>query len=237
MSLNISGSVVTSTVAKSIQTTNIVSRGLILYLDAASANSYPGTGTGWYDLTGNLRNGTLVNSPTYSSDNGGNIALNGSNQCVQFGSFFTYNYFTISLWVNAGSSQAQYADIIDNNHTGVQNFVCQQNSTNTNQYAFDIIGSSNYSSTGFFTLTANTWTNLSFTFDGSVIRGYKNTTLFGTGGSMTPNWVSPYLRLGQWGGGGRNWNGKYGSFMIYDRALTSTEILQNYNIQKSRFGL
>lgn len=237
MPLNISGSVVTDVVAKSMQTTNIVKRGLVLHLDAASTNSYPGTGTGWYDLTGNLRNGTLVNTPTYSSNNGGNIALNGSNQCVELGTFFTYNTFTISLWVNPGSTQAQYADIIDNNHTGTRNFVCQQNSTNLNQYAFDVIGSSTYSSTGFFTLTANIWTNLSFTFDGSVVRGYLNSSLFGTGGSCTPNWSSQYLRLGQWGGGGRNWNGKYGNFMIYDRALTSTEILQNYNTQKSRFGL
>jgi hypothetical protein len=237
MPLDITGNIVTNTVAKSIQTTNIVRRGLVTYLDASSTNSYPGTGTGWYDLTGYLRNGTLVNSPTYSSDNGGNIALNGSNQCVQLGTFFTYNNFTISLWVSAGGSQVQYADIIDNNHSGTQNLVCQQNSNNLNQYAFDVIGSSTYSSTGFFTLSTNTWTLLTFTFDGSVVRGYLNASLFGTGGSMTPNWVSPNLRLGQWGGGGRNWNGKYGNFMIYDRPLTVTEILQNYNTQKGRFGL
>jgi hypothetical protein len=51
MPLNISGSVVTDVVAKSMQTTNIVKRGLVLHLDAASTSSYPGTGTGWYDLT------------------------------------------------------------------------------------------------------------------------------------------------------------------------------------------
>jgi hypothetical protein len=237
MPLNISGSVVTDVVAKSIQTTNIVRRGLVVHLDASSNSSYSGTGTGWYDLTGNLRNGTLVNSPTYSSNNGGNISLNGSNQCVELGTFFTYNSFTISLWVSAAGTQNQYADIFDNNHTGTRNMVCQQNSNNLNEYAFDVIGSSTYSSTGFFTLSTNTWTHLSFTFDGSVVRGYLNASLFGTGGSMTPNWSSQYLRLGQWGGGGRNWNGKYGNFMVYDRALSSTEISQNYNIQKSRFGL
>lgn len=237
MSLNISGSIITDTIVKSIQTTNIINRGLVVHLDAASTSSYSGTGTGWYDLTGNVYNGTLINSPTYSSTNGGSIGLNGSNQCVELGSFFTYNYFTISLWVNAGSTQTQYADIIDNAHTGIRNFVCQQNSTNTNQYAFDVIGSSTYSSTGFFTLTANTWTHLVFTFDNDKVRGYINGTIFATGGSCTPNWTSQYLRLGQWNGGGRNWNGKYGNCMIYNRELSSTEVLHNYNVQKSRYGL
>jgi hypothetical protein len=216
---------------------NIITRGLVLHLDASALESYPVSGTSWFNITGNTNNGTLVNNPIYSSNNGGDISLNGSNQCVELGTFFTYNSFTISLWVNAAGTQNQYADIFDNNHTGTRNMVCQQNSNNLNQYAFDVIGSSTYSSTGFFTLSTNTWTYLSFTFDGSVVRGYLNASLFGTGGSMTPNWSSQYLRLGQWGGGGRNWNGKYGNFMIYDRALSSTEITQNYNVQKGRFGL
>lgn len=237
MSLNISGSVVTNTMVKTIQTTSIIKRGLVVHLDATSTSSYSGTGTGWYDLTGNLYNGTLINSPTYSSDNGGYIQLNGSNQCVELGSFFTYNYFTISTWLNAGSSQTTYADIFDNNHTGTRNMVCQQNGSTLNQYAFDVIGSSTYSSTGFFTLPTNTWTLLTLTFDGSVVRGYLNGSIFATGGSCTPNWTSQYLRLGQWGGGGRNWNGKYGNFMIYNRQLSSAEILENYNIQKSKYGL
>jgi hypothetical protein len=216
---------------------SIVRTGLVLHLDASALESYPGSGTSWFNISGNINNGTLVNSPTYSSNNGGDISLNGSNQCVELGTFFTYNSFTISLWVSAAGTQNQYADIFDNNHTGTRNMVCQQNSNNLNQYAFDVIGSSTSSSTGFFTLSTNTWTHLSFTFDGSVVRGYLNGSMFATGGSCTPNWSSQYLRLGQWGGGGRNWNGKYGNFMIYDRPLTATEILQNYNIQKGRFGL
>ena len=210
MGLNVGGYEVNSSVAKSFGYNDIINNGLKVYLEASATESYPTNGATWYDIIGNY-NGTLNNSPTYNSGLDENIQLNGSNQSVDLGSFFTYNYFTISLWVNAGSSQ--------------------------NQYDFTVIGASNYSTTGFFTLTANTWTHLSFTFDNDKVRGYINSSIFGTGASCTPNWTSQYLRLGQWGGGGRNWNGKYGNLMIYDRALTATEISHNYNIQKSRFGL
>jgi hypothetical protein len=235
MGLNVGGYEVNSSVAKSFGYNDIIKNGLVVYLEAGATESYPGSGSTWFDIMG-YTNGSLISSPTYNTGVDENIELNGSN-CIELGSFFTYNYFTICLWVKAGSSQAQYADIFDNNHTGSRNMVCQQNSTNTNQYGFSVIGASNASDVGLFTLTSGVWTYLTFTFDGSVGRGYINGSLYGTGGSCTPNWSSQYFRLGQWGGGGRNWNGKYGNFKVYDRALTSTEILHNYNIQKGRFGL
>lgn len=235
MGLNVGGYEVNSSVAKSFIYNDIIKNGLVVYLEASATESYPGSGSTWYDIMG-FNNGSLISSPTYNSGLDENIELNGGNS-IELGSFFTYNYFTISLWVKPGSTQTTYADIFDNNHTGSRNMVCQQNSTNTNQYGFSVIGASTSSNVDLFTLTANTWTHITFTFDGSVARGYTNASLFGTGGSCSTNWSSQYFRLGQWGGGGRNWNGKYGNLMIYDRALTATEILHNYNIQKSRFGL
>jgi hypothetical protein len=61
----------------------VESSALQLYLDAGNASSYPGSGTAWTDLSGNSRNGTLTNGPTYSSDNGGSIVFDGSNDFVQ----------------------------------------------------------------------------------------------------------------------------------------------------------
>lgn len=55
---------------------DIVRSGLVLNLDAAEPASYPGTGTTWYDLSGNGNNGTLVNGPTYNSANGGSNTQN-----------------------------------------------------------------------------------------------------------------------------------------------------------------
>ena len=53
----------------------IVTNGLVLDLDAAKKDSYPGTGTSWRNIAGNSNNGTLTNGPTFNSNNGGSIAL------------------------------------------------------------------------------------------------------------------------------------------------------------------
>jgi hypothetical protein len=209
-------------------------------LDAANVRSYPGSGTSWFDLSGNGRTGTLTNGPTFNSSNSGILNFDGVDDYVVAGNFFNFQTFTINLWVNPASSQTTYADIIDNNHRGDQNWVCQQNISNLNQYEFAVFGSSfQLSSTGLFTLTSNTWVNLTFTYDGTRVRGYNNGTLFATGSSLgtTINYVSQAFNVGRWGNGGRTWNGKYGIVQSYNRALTADEILQNYNATKGRYGI
>lgn len=57
---------------------------LIIYLDAGLSESYGGTGTTWYDLSGNDNHATLVNSPSYSTQNGGMITFNGTTQYADF---------------------------------------------------------------------------------------------------------------------------------------------------------
>jgi hypothetical protein len=237
MPIDVNGFTIISDMAKTFRYKDINTNGLVWYMDAVTLESYPGYGNSWFDMSGTNTFANMQGSPSFNSDNGGSIVLNGSTQYIDVGSFMSYSRFTISLWVYPGSTQVQYADIFDNNHSGTQNFVCQQNVNNTNQYEFVMIGASTFSTTGLFTLTANTWVLLTFTFDGSVVRGYNNGTLFATGGSMTPNYVSPYFRLGNWAGGGRLWNGRYGNCMRYNRNLSATEITQIYNIQKQRFGL
>ena len=55
---------------------------LILCLDAANTNSYPGSGTTWTDMSGKENDGTLTNGPTFSSDDMGSIVFDGSNDYV-----------------------------------------------------------------------------------------------------------------------------------------------------------
>ena len=63
--------------------TDIVTNGLVLFLDANNTNSYPGSGTSWYDLSGNGNTGTLTNGPTFSSVNGGTIVFDGIDKGLQ----------------------------------------------------------------------------------------------------------------------------------------------------------
>jgi hypothetical protein len=219
--------------------TDPVTNGLVLYLDAGNLDSYPGTGTTWYTLAGS-NNGTLNNGVGFNQTNGGVLIFDGVDDYATAGNFFTYQAFTIDLWIKPASSQTTYADIIDNNHRGDQNWVLQQNVSNLNEYNFAVFGSaSQLSATGNFTLTSNTWVNLTFTYDGDKVRGYNNGTLFATGASLgtTINYVSQTFNIGRWDNGGRNWNGQYSVVQSYNRVLSSTEITQNYNYFKGRFGL
>mgnify|MGYP003634681399 FL=1 len=218
----------------------IITDGLVLCLDAADLKSYPGSGTTWTDRSGNTNNVTLVNGVGFGSNNGGVLTFDGVNDHATAGNFFNYQAFTINLWVNPGSTQAQYADILDNNHSGAQNWVLQQNSTTQNQYSFNVFGASYQNSvTGNFNLTAGVWVNLTFTYDGTKVRGYNNGVLFATGGALgtTINYSNQSFNIGRWGAGGRYWEGEYGSLHAYNRTLSDAEIHQNYNTLKSRFEL
>ena len=217
---------------------NIVTDNLTFAIDAGSARSYDGTTT-VTDLSG-TNNVTLANGVTYQSINGGVFSYDGVDDRGSAGNFFTYQAFTINLWVKPGTSQTTYADIIDNNHSGNRNWVCQQNSNTLNQYNFLVFSASGQTSaTGNFNLTASTWVNLTFTYDGDKVRGYNNGVLFATGSSLgtTINYSSQYFYIGRWGGGGRNWKGEYGPLYCYNAALSAAQISQNFNAQKSRFGL
>jgi hypothetical protein len=77
----------------------IVTDGLKLYLDAFNTASYSGTGTTWYDISGNSINATLVSSPTYNVSNGGVFVLDGSTNyfILPNNSILSFSDFTISI--------------------------------------------------------------------------------------------------------------------------------------------
>jgi hypothetical protein len=221
---------------------SLIPSGLVLNLDAGNVASYPGSGTTWTDLIGSGNNGTLVGGPTYNSANGGSIVFDASDDYVNLGSFFTYQNFTISLWVYPGTTQNQYADIFDNSHTGFRSFVLQQDNLNTNVYAFGANDSSGgISGTSAITLTPNVWTNLAFTFTPSDrVIGYVNGAFNSQGalaGGRNITYSEQSLSIARWSLGGRHWNGRVATFSAYNRVLSASEIAQNFNALRSRFGI
>jgi hypothetical protein len=218
---------------------SISTEGLVFYIDTTQTDSYPGTGTVWYDLGIAKSNGTLLNGPAYSSSDGGYISFDGSNDYADFGTFFTYASFTISIWVYPGSTQVQYADIFDNNHTGNRSFVLQQDNLSTNQYSFGVNDASGNISIVYLTLPPNYWTNITFTFTPSDrLKCYINGQFFNQGiaaGGRNVLYSSQSLRLAGWFAGGRNWNGRISNMMAYNRVLSAQEVQQNYNVMQSRY--
>jgi hypothetical protein len=214
---------------------NIARNGLVLNLDAANQKSYPGSGTGWNDLTGNGNNGILTNGPTFNSANGGSIVFDGVDDYVNLSDISNYtNNFTINCWIKINNSGlnviiSKWDTVYTSNRFflfRVNNNILQFYDSNTTLYAGGSISS-------------NIWTNTSFIINGSNSQLYINGSP--SGNQFTPTLIlrsGLNLALGSYSVSLNSFfNGNIANSQIYNRALTSTEVLQNYNAQKSRFNL
>ena len=225
---------------------NIVTDGLVLALDAANKKSYPGTGTTWTDLSGNGNNGTLYNSPTFDSNNGGNLAYDGLNTYAK-GTEIQPNRFTLSTWFKA-------TGVPSNNDSVGATLFCNNPQYYLNKFQFGIshswldqtvifIVQNVQATTAGLTALQNTLYNAVGTYDGFTLKVYINGVLLKTVASTTdpvyPNSGDTSFRIGMWGYSSftRNFNGNIYQTYLYDRALAADEILQNYNATKLRFGL
>ena len=222
----------------------IVTDGLVLALDAASKNSYPGSGTVWNDISGNNNTGSLFNGITFNTGNTGNLFFNSSS--LQYVDFYVPNLgttTTVEIWCNIQNLTNTMVfgwnkyDV----WTGSSNNGLGYNTGNT-----DIYGISN-------TVTAalgclNNWkqyvfemrSDITYTNNKIYINAISQTLsqILGTETAANRNFNSGYGRIGVW-----RTDTSYcmtmncASFKIYNRALSQAEISQNYNAQKSRFNL
>jgi hypothetical protein len=215
----------------------IVTQGLVLALDAASKNSYPGTGNVWTDLSGNNNNGTLVNSPTFNSANGGSIAFNGSTNYVSGNVSIASSPFTIICWVypNVTPSNNVYFSVgsVAGTRTAIHLRLISDTSFLFGLYADDLTVTV-ASVTGKWNCFAVTLTS------GFVQSAYQNGALVGS-----PRTAAGYFtgdttyNIGRWGlsAGTQYINANVATSCVYNRVLSAAEIQQNYNATKSRFDL
>jgi hypothetical protein len=234
----------------------IVTNGLVLYLDAANRKSYPGTGTTWFDLSGNNYTGSLVNGPTFNSTNGGSIVFDGVNDYTTTALSTVARPFSMAVWVYF------------NNLTGWQTFIGQNaagsttlgtfyfQKTNDNQSNVGPGRLANTVGLGFVenagsglakycydttAVTTNIWYNYHVSATTTDLTLYKNGVLVFTTGSavQTINAASNVIiAAGYYANSIVDYsNVRLSTIQIYNRALSAQEVLQNYNAQKARFGL
>jgi hypothetical protein len=231
---------------------SIVTDGLVLNLDAGNPASYPGSGTTWNDLSGNGNTGTLTNGPTFNSSNGGTIVFDGTNDYVSITNPSTIRNqnFTVSVWINPDTQNATIISIIDFDHAGTPNqgWVMQSEEATGNRYyyfawhdgsTFQPVGS--YGIGRGIQITTSVWQNLTYSKNGATLIAYKNGSQIytATAGNGNVNYAAnKNLHVaGCVSSLTRNFKGSYPNTLIYNRALSAAEVLQNYNVQKSRFGL
>ena len=219
-----------------------VTNGLVLALDAADKNSYIGSGTSWRDLSGNNYTSTLTNGPTFSNSNGGSILFDGTNDYV-VSSNFTPNFSTKTLsgWVKLSSVSQQGGGVVTLQSTDGLVFDSIVYNETGQGWGFGSNGFSRTNWSGVSETSTSVWVNITATYENSNYRMYRNGILIYTltsFGALNFNFNSNVqLAYRHLGGGSAFLAGNIANTFVYNRILTGTEILQNYNATKTRFGL
>lgn len=221
----------------------IVTDGLVFYVDAANPNSYVSGNTTVDSLVSNDV-GTLVNATEFSTENNGGWDFDGVNDKFVINPNITLSHLTYSIWYNPSLSDTRFRTLgqtgpwsttefscffIGNGTTLIHRLSLRTKSSNaqTDTSLPGIINPNFY----------NTWHNATFVVEPLTQYIYYNGQ-FMKSGSRTNNTdiTINNLRMGEPMGYGY-YGGKIASNMIYSRALSSDEVLQNYNALKGRFGL
>jgi hypothetical protein len=250
MTVSIGGATISGGVTLGDIVTPILS-GLVLSLDAGNIASYPGTGTTWYDLSGSNNNGTLVNTPVYNSANPGSFAFNNiatQSALVQDSASIKPASVTVSAWVfmsvynPLSDFDGSYPTIVWKTNDGLSGSQASYALTLVaGQLPRLTIAPSVIVSATVFPL--NVWVNLVGTYtagSGAMIL-YRNGEVDTTGtGPAAITYTTELLSVGTrtlTGASQYPWNGNISQVTVYNRALNASEVYQNFNANKLRFGL
>lgn len=225
---------------------SIVTSGLVALLDASFTTSYSKGGTGWRDLSDTQSTATLINGVSYLTNNNGSLSYSSSSlQYVELPDLGNLNNFTVSCWfkLNTLPTTSGAAAVVTNVYNGSNlNFSV---GLNNSPFSSNICGgffNGAWRTTSGFTPATGSWYSVDVTYNGSQIIQYLNgaqqSTLTYSGTAQSSGLG---IRIG------RRWdsspssvdfiNGEIPFVSIYNRALTSTEILSNYNAISPRYSV
>jgi len=237
-------------------TGGIVTDGLVLHLDAAKRDSYPGSGTTWYDLSGNGNNGTVYNGPLYSGiSKDSSIDFDGADDYVDCGDIIEgLTAFTAESWINTTDTRTGP----NGSYHNPSIFGTQHGSGTSGDFALclkagnlgfyhELNGSSQYRDTNTEVSDGN-WHHVAATktTDGTIEVYLDGSSIYSATGftyalryrsQLNYNWEVGRAYWPNEDANMRRYDGKIATHMLYNRALTASEITQNYNALKGRYGL
>ena len=214
-----------------------VTDGLVLALDAGNTKSYPGSGSTWTDTIGG-NNGTLTNGPTHSSNSGGYFDFPNSNSYIQLSNpvLTTPTSLSVEVWVRVTDTSASYTRFLSNRDAHTDGF--EAGFTSTNKWYLQINGAvSNISSA---TVNQDQWYHVVWNYDGGLgkifVDGVQvqnvsfgsqtiNTTTAAAIGAVSHQLSSVQNTF------------EIGALRVYNRSVTASEVKQNYDALKGRYGI
>tara|TARA_S200002703_G_scaffold19020_1_gene15498 strand:- start:36 stop:701 length:666 start_codon:yes stop_codon:yes gene_type:complete len=213
---------------------SIVTDGLVFCVDAGNEDSYPGSGNSAYDLV-NRTTLPLVAQASHSTDNGGTFVFDGTDDYiggVDLG--ITFSDITFSCWVKRNGSQTDYTGLLIS-RPNVSGIGIMQTGRIWPMWNGGI-----YSHNSNLFIPDGQWAMVTVTFGSGTVNFYMNTTSStpSTGTSTTYSGTTTLgdLKIGiDEHNAARSINGNIACASIYGRALSASEITQNYNALKNRF--
>lgn len=228
----------------------IVNSGLVLNIDAANKRSYPGTGTTWTDLSGNSNNGTLMNGVGYSSNSLGSFIFDGANDYITIENSSSLNISGLNITLEAVYKNNDLASTLHGD-----GIISKGSGSNDGQYEilslpvdtknkvfFRCATMGNYSP-GLILMDVGIPYMISCVLDNGYMRIYINGVMDGAGEQKTGSIISRNTvtaigsRQLQIGSNFSALNGSIYSTRIYNRALTTGEIKQNFEATRGRYGI
>jgi hypothetical protein len=239
----------------------IVTDGLILALDAANTRSYPGSGTTWFDISGNNRDFTINNPANvpHVSDNGGAFDFAGTTGYIEDADGESYinglSALTLEVWVKSDVTSTDKGVFIAKTPDGGDTTVSLRydvvgvdgGASNTIKFAAGPSTATGTNSEASANSQTTDWQCLNMTWSTSVNSGFPKLYINGkedvpSDNDAETNAVSGATRVLIGVGcketvGSSSWNGKIATVKLYNKTFSDAEVLQNYNALKGRFGL
>jgi hypothetical protein len=221
----------------------IITDGLVLCLDAGNTKSYPGSGTTWSDLSGNGNNGTLTNmdGANLDSANGGSLTFDGTNEevSVDIGNSLVKD-FTLEFWMKSDATVEGRGAVAYGGSTYAI-IAAYRLKTNSTQFYFGTTGATNALTLTSVNLADNNWHYIVQSYDGTNAKVYvdgneeltDNSTFSGNLRSTS----NTEINIGRWTASGLFQDMSISSVKVYNRALTASEIKQNFNALRGRFSI
>lgn len=208
---------------------------IVFNIDASSPASYAGTGSIWYDISGNGNNVSLINSPTWNSEGWFNFVYSNN----QYGTFSDVNLAggaasrSVSIWFNVSGTTGnfQYITSYGTITTGTGNGVALQTSTLSSYYV-----GANADLDSFYSSKTNVWNNTIVTYNGTTAKIYVNGFLRAAGNLSwnTSKTGTAYICRSPWGPTER-FSGKLSSIKYWNNALTDAEVYTEYTTSFKTF--
>ena len=216
----------------------------IVYLDSGDVSSYPGAGSTWFDLQGNDNNATLFNSPTYSASYQGILQFDDASlEYATIPDLGNLSEWTVEAWFRLTSPLTGKVTSIISNEFDLDdklNFSIGTNNAPANLNLSVGFYDSAWRTTTGVVPQVGVWYQVVGTYDGSVVRQYVNGVA--SGGTVnyvgTPQSGGEVRLMRRWDETAIQSNlvdGDLAIVKIYDEALTSGQVLSNYNSTYTRF--